>query len=85
VTAPVQLILFGPVAVHIATVSPVTCSPVCALCKVSLAVAGVWDRLDGCHNCPGWIEPAPLRTLGGAETADGHLPSLAADLEERAA
>jgi len=79
--APLQLSLFGPQPVHIATLSPVTRSRVCADCKVSLAVAGEWDRLDGCHQCAGWVEPAPVWTLGGSEAPAGPLPPVAASLE----
>lgn len=55
----VQLVLFGPMPVHIVRRSAVTQAMTCALCRVSLALAGTWDRLEGCHNCPGPVEPAP--------------------------
>jgi len=50
---PAQLALFGPRPVHIAR------DGMCALCRVSLAVAAAWDRLDSCHDCPGLVMPAP--------------------------
>ena len=50
---PAQGVLFGPVAVHVA------CRGNCALCRASLAVAAAWDRLEGCHDCHGHVEPAP--------------------------
>jgi hypothetical protein len=81
VTPPVQLALFGPQPVHIATVSPVTREQVCAMCRVALALAGAWDRMEGCHQCAGLVLPAPVWTLGGAEDMAGPLPSLAASLE----
>ena len=62
---PAQLPLFGPVAVHI------SCHGNCAVCRVSLAVAGAWDRWDGCHDCPGMVEPvSPWMTLEAVETAE---------------
>ena len=61
---PVQLPLFGPVAVHVSYRGN------CAVCRVSLAVAGAWDRWDGCHDCPGWVEPvSSWMVLEAVETA----------------
>lgn len=81
-TAPVQLPLFGPVAVHVGRWSPVAGFLVCVLCGVSMAMTEVWAD---CDCCPGWVEPAPLWTLGGSEAPAAPLPSVAAALEEAAA
>ena len=69
---PAQLALFGPQPVHIAR------DGMCALCRVSLAVAAAWDRLDGCHDCPGWVEPAPPWALLTADEEPEYLASEAA-------
>jgi hypothetical protein len=65
---PVQLPLFGPVAVHIARRGN------CAVCRAYLAVAADWSRLEGCHDCPGLVEPAdPRAVLGGYAVPLEHL------------
>ena len=65
--AGVQLVLFGPVPIHLGRRSAVTGRRICADCKGDLAIAGAWDRRDGCHDCPGPVESAPRwMTLGDA-------------------
>ena len=71
--APVQLSLFGPVAVHVAVRGN------CAACRVSLAVAGHWSRIEGCHDCPGMVKPAPPWALLTATAGElEHITSEAA-------
>ena len=74
---PCQLPLFdlGPVSVHIRRWSPLVGAWVCAWCRADLAAAAAWDRLGGCHACPGYVEPAPEWALltGAEEPAPGHL------------
>jgi hypothetical protein len=77
---PGQLVLFGPVTIHLARRSEVTGATVCAACRVSLAVAGEWDRLDGCHDCPGLVVPAPPWALLTAVAE----PGTGVELEEAA-
>jgi len=78
VSLPVQLSLFGPQGVHLGHWSPIAGCVVCAMCKVSLSMAGEWSD---CDCCPGWVESAPVWTLGGSEAPAGPLPSVAASLE----
>jgi len=77
---PDQLALFGPQPVHAGRRT--VFGWCCALCRASLAVAAALDRFDGCHQCPGAVEPAPwwavLPDTAGLEEA-------AAELEETAA
>ena len=64
-TRVAQLPLFGPVAVHVSYRGN------CAACRVSLAVAGAWDRNGGCHDCPGMVKPVPpWMALEATETAE---------------
>lgn len=73
---PAQLTLFGPQPVHIAR------GENCAVCRASLVVAAAWDRFDGCHDCPGLVEPAPwwavLPDAAGLEEAVAELEEAAA-------
>jgi len=73
--ALVQLSLFGPQSVHVGHWSPTAGFTVCAMCKVSLSMAGEWSD---CDCCPGWVEPAPVWTLGGSEAPAESLPLVAA-------
>jgi hypothetical protein len=66
-----QLPLFGRQYVHVGL------RGICIMCKVSLAMAELYDD---CGSCRGRVEPVPPRAVLGAETAP--LPLVA---EERAA
>jgi len=77
---PAQLPLFqiGPVMVHIRRWSDLAGDWVCAWCRVNLAAAAAWDQLGGdcdCHDCPGYVEPAPPWALLTAADEPGHLAS----------
>ena len=72
---PVQLSLFGPQSVHVGHWSPAAGFVVCVLCRrLHGHGMGVWAD---CDFCPGVVEPAPLWTLGGAETPAAPLPLVA--------
>ncbi len=59
--SPGQLPLFdlGPVSVHIRRWSVLAGAWVCAWCRADVDAAARWDRIGGCHACPGYVQPAP--------------------------
>ena len=65
-------------AIHIRRWSQLADAWVCAWCRGNLAAAALWDRLDGCHACPGYVAPAPPWALLTATEPLEHLASEAA-------
>lgn len=73
-----QLPLFGRQYVHLGRYSRTAGFVVCVMCKVSLAIAELYDD---CSSCRGFVEPAPpWSVLGAVQEPLGPLP-LAASLE----
>jgi len=78
--SPAQLPLFqiGPVMIHIRRWSQPVGIWICAWCRADLAAAAAWDQIGGCHDCPGYVEPAPSWALLAADEEPEHLASEAA-------